>query len=548
MALDVLGVVGFIRPHIDWHALAPELTLLGVGALLTTLDVLLAERGRNITPVLAGLGMLGVLVPIFTLLAAGVVGEPRVLFGGAYVVDGFALLLKGLFVAAGYVVILMSTHYVAEGDYWGNEYYGLMLSSLLGMVVMSSARDLISIFVALELLSIPAYLLATWRKRDLRSNEAGVKYYLMGVFASAIMLYGMSLLFGVSGSTILSEISASPGLSSGSASSAVVILGVVFVIVGFAFKVSAFPFHTWAPDVYEGSPTPITAFLSVASKTAGFVALMALVYVGFWERSNVYGPLLWFLAAASMTAGNLMALRQKNIVRLMAYSGVAQAGFMIAPLAIAGSSTLAADDATSAVLTYLVIYAAMNLGTFAVIMSVARRTRTGDVASYNGLFRTFPAMAVVMTIFLASLAGIPPAGGWFAKFVVFKALVSADNASGYVLAAVAAVNAVIAVGYYGKIAARMWFEKPWAASAEAVPEVASVGVSEEGASPDPAAAAPLSDSTQPIPAMVRTPLNLLPFSLRAALTITSLATLVFGILPFTVSTLTDVSLLSPFPG
>ena len=550
---EFLSVAGFVRPHIDWHALAPELTLLGVGALLTMLDIGLGDRGRKATSALAGIGLLGVLVPIITLLAAGVVGEPRVLFDGAYVVDGFALLLKGLFAAAGYVVVLMSTNYVEESGYWGNEYYGLMLSSLLGMVVMASARDLISIFVALELLSIPAYLLAAWRKRDLRSNEAGVKYYLMGVFASAIMLYGMSLLFGVTGSTVLADIASAT--SSGDAPAAAVILAVVFVVVGFAFKVSAFPFHTWAPDVYEGSPTPVTAFLSVASKTAGFVALTALVIVGFWERSDVYAPLLWFLAAASMTGGNLMALRQRNIVRLMAYSGVAQAGFMLAPLAVAGSSALVADEAVSAVLTYLVIYAAMNLGVFAVIMAVARRTRSGEVASYNGLFRTFPAMAVLMTIFLASLAGVPPAGGWYAKFVVFKALVSPDSVWGYVLAVIAGINAVVAVGYYGKLAARMWFEKPWVPEDEDVSAPAMVSASPldsgEGLLPteapvkaEPAASSPVVPSPE-----VQSSLRSLPFSLRAALTITSLATLVFGILPFTVSTLTltEISLLSPLP-
>ena len=504
-----LGVLGFVRPHLDWHALAPELTLLGVGALLTCFDIALAERGRAITSALAGLGLLGVLVPILTLAIAGVASEPRVMFDGAYVVDGYSLVLKALFVVSGYVVVLLSMNYVAEGDYWENEYYGLMLASLLGMVIMASARDLISIFVALELLSIPAYLLAAWRKRDLRSTEAGLKYFLMGVFASAIMLYGMSLLFGASGSTVLADIAASAPLDRGAEAvpSAAITVGVIFVLVGFAFKVSAFPFHTWAPDTYEGAPTPIAAFLSVASKTAGFVALGSLVFVGFWERDDVYGPALWMLAAASMTAGNLMALRQKNIVRLMAYSGIAQAGFMLAPLAIAGVSVDAADQAVSAVLTYLVIYAAMNLGVFAVIMTVARRTGTGDVASYNGLFRVSPGIAVVMTVFLASLAGVPPAGGWYAKFAVFKALVSADTPAAYVLAGIGAVNAVIAVGYYGKIASRMWFEKP-------AEEMAAAG---------------------------RIPV---PFSLRSALGLTLAATLVFGVVPATITRFTDVSLLA----
>ena len=209
-------------------------------------------------------------------------GTDRSMFNGAFVVDDYSLIMKAVFVLAGYVVVLLSTNYIAEGDYWENEYYGLLISSILGMVLMASARDLITIFVALELLSIPAYMLATWRKRDLKSNEAGLKYYLMGVFASAVMLYGMSLVFGATGSTLLTEINAS--LSIDDTPSSVVTLGIIFVIVGFGFKVSAVPFHTWAPDTYEGAPTPVAAFLSVASKAAGFVGLMSLVFVGFWHE------------------------------------------------------------------------------------------------------------------------------------------------------------------------------------------------------------------------------------------------------------------------
>ena len=195
------------------------------------------------------------------------------------------------------------------------------------MTVMASARDLISIFVALELLSIPAYMLAAWSKRDGRSNEAGMKYYLMGVFASAILLYGMSLLYGWSGSTQLSEI----GRAIGEKNSPAVTLGVVFVLVGFAFKVSAVPFHMWAPDTYEGAPTPVTAFLAVASKAAGFVALIQVIGQALVLRMNVMIPVVAVLAALSMTIGNLIALRQTNVIRMLAYSGIAQAGFMLAP-------------------------------------------------------------------------------------------------------------------------------------------------------------------------------------------------------------------------
>ena len=250
MLSSLPSIVGFVRPEIDWHAVAPELTLLGVGAVITLLDIVLLERGRAYTSALAGIGLLVALIPVVTLAADG---TDREMFGGAFVVDDFALILKAMFIVVAYVVVLLSTNYIAEGDYWENEYYGLLLSSVMGMVLMASARDLVTIFVALELLSIPAYLLAAWRKADPKSNEAGLKYYLMGVFASAIMLYGMSLLFGVAGDTRLSAIS---DAVSGGSSEPVITLGIIFVIIGFAFKVSGFPFHTWAPDTYEGAPHP----------------------------------------------------------------------------------------------------------------------------------------------------------------------------------------------------------------------------------------------------------------------------------------------------
>ncbi|MDC0349804.1 NADH-quinone oxidoreductase subunit N, partial [bacterium] len=397
--LGFLQQADFVRPDIDWHALAPELTLLAVGALVTLIDVVFLEKGRKISPTIASLGLLTVLIPIVTLAVDGVASNPRQAFAGSdiYVVDGYSLILKALFILIGYMIVLMSTNYIAEGDYWESEYYGMLISSLLGMVVMASARDLVTVFVALELLSIPAYLMATWRKRDIRSNEAGLKYYLNGVFASALMLYGMSLLFGVTGSTVLSEINASlEDISNEQGQVAIVSLGIVLVIVGFAFKVSAVPFHLWAPDTYEGAPTPVTAFLAVAAKAAGFVALMNLIFVGFHSQNAVYAPALWILAALSMTIGNLTALRQDNLIRLMAYSGVAQAGFMLAALSVAGEGD-AAQRSASAVVTYLIIYAAMNLGAFAIILTVARRTASAQISSFNGLFQWSPALAVVMT-------------------------------------------------------------------------------------------------------------------------------------------------------
>ncbi len=446
----------FRSPSVDFHAFAPEIVLVLVLVVLLFVDLVFEERGRWATSTVAGIGLLASLVPVLTLAVAG--GD-RSLFDGAYIVDDFALVLKGLFLVAGYVTVLISTDYVAEGDYYEGEYYFLLLSSLLGMTVMASARDLISIFVALELLSIPAYLLAGWRKRDLRGNEASLKYYLLGVFASAVMLYGMSLVFGVTGSTVLSEIG--DALAGGSSTVPVVTVGIVFVVVGFGFKVSAVPFHTWAPDTYQGAPTPITAFLSVASKAAGFVALLQLVFIAFLGQDDVWAPLFWVLAALTMTVGNLIALRQTNIVRLLAYSSVAQAGFMLAPLAVAASIPAERGgiaNATEAVVTYLIIYAAMNLGAFAVVMAVARKTRSGEIGSYGGLFDYAPGLAVLMAVFLFALAGIPPLGGWYAKFVVFKSLLDAGTGAAVALAVVAAVNSVIALFYYASVARQMFMD------------------------------------------------------------------------------------------
>ncbi len=472
----------FLRPEVDFHAFAPEIVLVGAIVAVLLVDLFTPEGSRGIVPQVAGLGLLAAMVPILTLALDGV---DRTMFGGAYAVDNFSLVLKALFLLAAYVVVLLSTNYIAEGDYAEGEYYFLLLSSVLGMTVMASSRDLVSIFVALELLSIPAYMLAGWRKSDLKGNEASVKYYLMGVFASAVMLYGMSLLFGLTGSTLLTAVGAAV---SGDSSRPFVTLGVILVVVGFAFKVSAVPFHTWAPDTYEGAPTPITAFLAVSSKAAGFVALLQLILIAFVGRHDVIEPLMWVLAAITMTVGNLIALRQTNIVRLLAYSGVAQAGFMLAPLAVVGTNP---GGALRAVVTYLLIYAAMNLGAFAVVLAVARKTRSAEISTWGGLFEYAPGLTVLMTMFLFSLAGIPPLGGWLAKFVVFRALLQPDlTVGGVTLAVVVGVNSVIALYYYANIAKEMWMK--------------------------------------PVPDGDRTPVRI-PFSLAAALTFSIAVTVLFGV-------------------
>ena len=312
--MNVLLSAAWSAPVIDYHALAPEIVLAGGLCLVLLADLFLDESRKWVLSSLTGFTLLGALLPVLTLGVSD--SSVRSMFDGRYVVDEFSVVLKALFLIVGYVIVLLSTNHVEEEEYWRGEYWFLLLTSVVGMVMMASSRDLITVFVALEFLSIPAYMLAAWRKRDAKSNEAGMKYFLLGVFASAVMLYGMSLLYGAANSTLLVDLGKS--VTTDGSMSAVYALGVVFVVVGFAFKVSAVPFHTWAPDTYEGAPTPITGFLSVASKAAGFVALVTMLYVAFPQASDVWQPFMWVLAALTMTVGNVVALRQTNIVRMIA--------------------------------------------------------------------------------------------------------------------------------------------------------------------------------------------------------------------------------------
>ncbi len=444
-----------MTPDLDYLALAPEIilavTLMGV----LTLDIMLPRRHKYWTAVLAVLGVTLAALPIIYMGLGD--STVRSMSGGSYVVDDFALVMKGLFLAAGYLVLLMSVSYIESERYYQGEYYFLLVASILGSVVMSSARDLIILFIGLELVSGPLFLLAGWRKGDVKSNEASLKFYLLGVLSAAILLYGMSFIYGLTGSVTFDGIrEASAGMSGEPA----FVMAVLFIMVGFAFKISAVPFHFWAPDTYEGAPTPVTAYLSVSSKAAGFVGLLVITYVAFPDASNIWGPAIWILAALTMTVGNLTALRQDNIVRLLAYSSVAQAGFMLVPFAVAGVSDTAGNlsDAFAATVTYLVIYAFMNLGAFAVIIVGSNRARSGLIPNWAGMGTYDPGLALLGGAFFLSLAGIPPLAGWYAKFVMFSAAMGALNTWTTLLAAIAAVNAVIAFYYYARVVKSMWFD------------------------------------------------------------------------------------------
>ena len=486
--------------EIDYLALAPELILVGTLIVVLVVDLLVPRRLKYLTATIA---VLGVSLAAIPLLILAFEGSTRSMFAGSFVVDTFALFLKGFFVVAAYLVLLMSVSYIEAERYYQGEYYFLILCSVLGSLIMASSRDLIVLFIGLELTTAPLFLLAGWRKGDMRSNEASLKYYVLGVLSTALLLFGMSLVFGLTGSVLFADISSAVADGVLAAEPAMGI-AVLLMIVGFGFKVSAVPFHFWAPDTYEGAPTPITAYLSVNSKAAGFVAMLIVMYLALPGLSAVWAPAIWLMAAASMIIGNLTALRQQNIVRLLAYSSIAQAGFMLVPFAAAAVAGSDLSEAFSATVIYLVIYGLMNLGAFAVVIAGARRTGSGDIDGWAGLGSYDPRLGLLATIFFFSLAGIPPLAGWFAKFVMFRSIMIAGGFSTVVLAVIAAVNTVIALYYYARVVKAVWL--------------------------DPAPQVALGDR-QAVPAG----------SLRLALLIAGVATVVVGIFPTAAAVFGDAS-------
>ena len=456
--------------EIDYLALSPELIVIATMVTVLALDLMLPRPKKYWTATVAVAGTALALVPLAILAFDG---EVRSMFDGSYVVDEFALVLKSLFLVAAYIVFLMSHNYIESDRYYQGEYYFLLLASVLGSLVMASSRDLITLFIGIELVTGPLYMLSGWRKGDVKSNEASMKYFIIGILSTAILLYGMSFLYGLTGEITFSGLAEA---TAGMADEPALIMAVLFMIVGFGFKVSAVPFHFWAPDTYEGAPTPITAYLSVNSKAAGFVAMLLVMYLALPDVAEVWAPALWLLAALSMTVANLAALRQTNIVRLLAYSSVAQAGFMLVPFAAAGVAGADLEEAFAATVIYLVIYAVMNLGAFAVVIAGARKTRSGEISAWSGLARVDPKLGVLVAVFFFSLAGIPPLAGWFAKFAMFRSVMIAGGTATVVLAVIAAINAVIALYYYAKVVKSVWLDDPIGELADDVEPVGSLSL------------------------------------------------------------------------
>jgi len=448
----------------DLFALSPELTLLTTALAVLLVELFLkGDRKRLVNP-LAFVGVLASLgcVVALALDTAGS-GRSRSSFGAMFVVDNYALLFKAFFLCVALSVLLLSYRYFTEIRTYQGEYYFLLLSSFAGMLLMPSARDLVMIFLALELVSVPGFVMAGLRKFDLRSNEGSLKFFMFGVLSVAVLLFGLSIVYGYTGTTNL--IGVAQGLSA-IEREPLLLASILFVIVGFGFKVSAVPFHFWAPDTYEGSPVPVTAFLSVASKAAGFAGLLQICFVAFEPYADVWAPVLGVVAVLTMTLGNLTALQQTNIVRLLAYSSVSHAGYMLVPFALVspgdvigiGGQSLNAT-AFSGVLLYLMAYAPMNIGAFACVTAMASKHPGRRISDYAGLGQYSPGMAAALAFFLLGLSGaLPILVGFWAKVYILRPLTVDLTAAGVVLAAAVVINSVIGLFYYLLVIRTMWME------------------------------------------------------------------------------------------
>ncbi|MGH7840792.1 MAG: NADH-quinone oxidoreductase subunit N, partial [Candidatus Binataceae bacterium] len=344
----------------------------------------------------------------------------------------------------------MSLGYVADAGLAGAEYYALILFAAFGMMLMAAAGDLIIIFLGLETMSIAIYALAGFMRRDSRSSEAAMKYFLLGAFSTGFLLYGIALIYGATGTIRLAAIRTA--LGSGAGPNAYLLMGLGLMLIGFGFKVAAVPFHMWTPDAYEGAPTPITAFMAVGVKLAAFAGFTRIFMVHLGPVSAQWTGVLWVIAALTMTVGNVVALVQENIKRMLAYSAIAHAGYIIVGMAAAP-----APAAGGAILYYLLAYAFTNLGAFAVVIALERRREPHDLISdYRGLARSHPGLAAAMTLFMLSLTGVPPLSGFLGKFYIFSA---ALNAGLVWLVIIAALNSVVSAYYYIRVIVAMYMQE-----------------------------------------------------------------------------------------
>jgi len=432
---------------VDFSLLLPEMLLAGLGFLVLVVDLVLPQdRPERRNKAVAAVAVVG-MAAVAAVAIATTPDQATSVYGGLLFIDAYALLFKTLFMGVGIAVVLMSVEYVGRVIRHPGEFYGLIVFAVLGANLMASAGELLTAYISLELLSFCLFVLVGLTRGDRRSAEASTKYILLGAISSAVMLYGISLLYGTSGTTVFREMGPNFWVNF----SPTVIVGLAMLLAGIGFKLALVPFHLWAPDVYEGAPTPVTALVAVLSKAATFALLLRFLAEARVGTLDEWQLALAVLAAATMTVGTLTALVQRNIKRLLAYSSIAQVGFvMVGVVAMT-------EAGANAVLLHLVGYAFTNLAAFAVVVTVEAKTRKEEIADYAGLSTASPLMAMVLTASLFSLAGLPIFAGFITKFYLFTAVADA----GYLwLAALAIANSVISLYYYLRVVREMYISEP----------------------------------------------------------------------------------------
>ncbi len=430
-------------PAIHWLSVLPTLLLAGTAMLALFWDIWIKDEERSL------LGWLSFTGIVLTALCSCLLwGRNEAVFSGMFVLDTYALFFNLIFCMVAGLTVLMSLTYLETAEIRHGEYYALILFATLGMVIMAAATDLILIFLGLETMSIAVYVLAGIWRQHLTSHEAALKYFLLGAFASGFLLYGIALVYGATGSVQLGAIAQHV---SANGSSPLLLIGIALLIVGFGFKVAAVPFHVWAPDVYQGSPTTVTAFMAVGVKAAAFAAFARVFLHTLGPVHADWQGILWVIAALTMTVGNVTALVQHNIKRMLAYSSIAHAGYLLVAM-VAGK-----DFGGAALMYYLVAYGLMNMGAFGVMIAVGRKGEPNeDFDDYAGLGFRHPALGMAMTVFMLSLAGVPPLVGFTGKFYIFSAAVQAGCVW---LAVIGVLNSVVSAYYYIRVVVNMYMRE-----------------------------------------------------------------------------------------
>ena len=430
----------FHAPSINLVLILPWVIVVGSAILLMLLDLVVRSRNKVW---IAWLSLIGItLAFVQTVGLWGVNGTTFTPEGGApmVVVDDYSLFLNIIFLLTAFLTVLLSVNYLSKADIERGEYYYLLLFSVSGMMLMGMANDLILIFLALELLSIPLYILSGFALPRVDSEESAIKYFLLGAFASSFLVFGIALIYGATGTTALPQV-----LERAAAGGAIALAGSVMILVGLAFKVAAVPFHMWTPDVYEGAPTSVTAFMSVGAKVAGFAAMIRIFIYALPDLDAAWVPAIATIAALTLILGNVVAIAQQNIKRMLGYSSIAHAGFILMGVAAAIST----ETGMSAALFYMFAYLFTNLGAFAIVVTVERREGQGvKLDDYKGLFKRSPLMALALAFFMLSLTGVPPSGGFMAKFGVLGAVVEADMVW---LAIIGVITSVVSGYYYLRV-------------------------------------------------------------------------------------------------